>query len=101
MRAMDEPGGGPRRGGAGTILLALSVALAGWFVANGLAGFRSADRFVTVKGVAERQVKADLALWPIQLAVTDDDVARAQSRINQNVSKVIRFLIANGIDSTQ
>jgi len=98
---MDDRVEGPRRGGAGTFLLALSVALAGWFVGNGLSSIRTADRFVTVKGVSERQVKSDLALWPIQLAVTDDNVAIAQNRVNQNVSKVVAFLKANGIDSTE
>lgn len=90
-----------RRGGVDTFFLAVAVALAGWFVSNGLTNIRTADRFVTVKGVSERSVKADLALWPIQLAVTDDNVSIAQSRVNQNVSKVISFLRANGIDSTE
>jgi len=65
--------------------------VAGWFVGNGLTSIRTADRFVTVKGVSERQVKSDLALWPIQLAVTDDNVAIAQNRVNQNVSRWWRF----------
>jgi hypothetical protein len=98
---MDAHPEGPRRGGAGIILLALSIALAGWFVASGLTSIRTADRFVTVKGVAEREVKSDLALWPIRLAVTDDNLSLAQSRINQNVAKVVAFLRASGIDSTE
>jgi uncharacterized protein len=83
------------------IILAVSLAFAGWFVGNGIFNVRTADRFVTVKGVAEREVKADLALWPIQLAVTDDNLSLAQSRINQNIAKVTAFLAANGIDSSQ
>jgi hypothetical protein len=83
------------------IILAISLAFAGWFVGNGITNVRTADRFVTVKGVAEREVKADLALWPIQLAVTDDNLSLAQSRINQNIAKVTAFLAASGIDSSQ
>jgi hypothetical protein len=101
MTYVDAHPEAPRRGGLGIILLAVGIAVAGWFVANGLTSIRTADRFVTVKGVSERQVKADLALWPIQLAVTDDNVAIAQSRVNQNVSKVVAFLNSNGIDSTE
>jgi hypothetical protein len=82
-------------------LFALSIALAGWFVGIGVQNIRTADRFVTVKGVAEREVKADLALWPIQLAVTDNDLALAQSRLSSNVAKVVGFLRSNGIDSTE
>ena len=90
----------PAKMGLGLILMAVSVALAGWFIGSGLRDIRTADRFVTVKGVSEREARADLALWPIQLAVPDAELAAAQSRINQNTSKVIAFLKANGLDST-
>lgn len=97
---MEDEASRPARRGLGTVLLAASIALAGWFVGSGVREIRTADRFVTVKGVAEREAKADLALWPIQLAVPDADLTVAQSRINQNVSKVMAFLRANGIDSS-
>jgi hypothetical protein len=89
------------RPGIGFLLLAASIALAGWFVGNGVREIRTADRFVTVKGVSEREAKADLALWPILLAVPDADLATAQTRIDQNVAKVIAFLRANGVDSSE
>ena len=83
------------------IILGLSIAFAGWFVGHGIYNVRTADRFVTVKGVSEREVKADLALWPIQFAVTDDNITTAQSRINDNIAKVTAFLFAGGIDSSE
>jgi hypothetical protein len=93
---------GPDRGGwLGWLVLALGLALGGWFVGMGVQNVRTADRFVSVKGVAEREVKADLALWPIQLAVTDNDLAAAQGRLSQNVGRVVSFLRANGVDSTE
>lgn len=104
QRSLDEPWRTGRPRGLGVIaifLLAVGIAVAGWFVGDGVSRVRTADRFVTVKGVAEREVKADLALWPIQLAATDDNVATAQGRINENVSKVFAFLAENGIDSSQ
>jgi|SRR5687767_6152312 len=83
------------------MVLALGIALGGWFIGMGVQNIRTADRFVTVKGVAEREVKADLAVWPIQLAITDNDLSLAQSRLSQNVGRVVSFLQANGIDSTE
>jgi hypothetical protein len=62
---------------------------------------RAADRYVTVKGVAERQVKADLALWPHHVVTTGDDLAAVQARIAQNVSQVRAFLRRQGIDTAQ
>ena len=45
------------------IPLAIGIALAGWFVGHALFGARATERYVTVKGLAEREVGADLALW--------------------------------------
>jgi uncharacterized protein len=99
---MTHDGAAPPRGGwLPWTVLSLSIALAGWFIGMGVQNIRTADRFVTVKGVAEREVKADLALWPIQLAVTDNDLAAAQTRLSQNASRVVAFLRANGVDSTE
>lgn len=44
------------------IILSLGIAVAGLLVGGGFARGRSADRYVTVKGVAERDVQADLAI---------------------------------------
>ena len=46
------------------------------------------DRFVTVKGVAEREAKADVALWPLRLSAADNDLAAAQARIARNTAAV-------------
>src|SRR5688572_649949 len=43
-----------------TFILAVAIVLAGLAVGTGIQRFRSADRFVTVKGVAERPVTADI-----------------------------------------
>ena len=49
-------------------LIALGLAGAGWFAAQGMAHLRTADRYVTVKGSAEKIVDADLVVWPLALA---------------------------------
>jgi hypothetical protein len=82
-----------------SLLLALAIAAAGWFVGNGFVKARSVERYVTVKGVAEREVQADLALWPMQYVVADDDLARAQSRMVESTAKVQAFLTRNGFAS--
>jgi len=82
------------------LVLAIGIALAGWFTGVGFQK-RSADRFVTVKGVAERNVDADLALWPITLNAASNDLAAAQVQISGYVEKVNAFLEANGINLSQ
>lgn len=82
-------------------LIAIGLAAAGWFAGDALVRGRAAERFVTVKGVAEREVQADLALWPIQFIVADDDLKVAQSRIVESHKGVMAFLARHGIDATQ
>ena len=77
-------------------VLALGIAVAGWFAGNGFVEARSAERYVTVKGLAEREVQADLALWPMQYVVADDDLGRAQSRMVEATTKVQEFLARHG-----
>jgi hypothetical protein len=82
-------------------IVAAGLALGGWFAADALVRARAAERFVTVKGVAEREVQADLALWPMQFVVAEDDLARAQSRIAESARQVTAFLARHGIDPQQ
>lgn len=84
-------------GGAG-LLLAIGVALAGWFIGDGFVAGRRADNIVTVKGLAEREVKADLALWPLRFVATNDNLAVAQGKIAADTAVVTRFVTEAGID---
>jgi len=82
------------------LLLGIGLALAGWFVGHGFEEGRRSDRVVTVKGVAEREVDADIALWPIRFVSTDDDLARAETRIQASQAATRAFLLRHGIDSS-
>jgi hypothetical protein len=79
---------------------AVAIIAAGGLIGGGIRGFRAADRFVTVKGVSERPVRADLAIWPLRIVVADDALPSAQFRMNDGTRLARRFLVANGIDST-
>lgn len=79
-------------------LLGLGIALAGWFVGEGFVEGRATDRYVTVKGVSERDVRADVALWPIRFVATNDDLSVAQAEIKESHQQVLGFLEKHEID---
>jgi uncharacterized protein len=83
------------------VILAVGIALAGLLAGNGLARAREADRYVTVKGVSEREVRADLAIWPLQLVGADNDLAAANSKLTKSIAGVRDFLVRHGIDTSQ
>jgi hypothetical protein len=74
------------------IVLASSIALAGWFVGNGFLKGKSADRYVTVKGVSEQDVKADIAFWKIKFSATDNNLQTVQNQIKKSYQKIVLFL---------
>lgn len=74
------------------LTLAVGIALAGWLLASALYRARAADRFVTVKGLAEREVSANLLIWPIVFTVTDNDLVSLQRRVEESTKKVEAFL---------
>lgn len=82
-------------------ILAVGLALGGYLVGNGFARARASDRYVTVKGVAEREVKADLAIWPLRVVGADNDLAAANAKVAKSVAGVRQFLTRHGIDTTQ
>jgi hypothetical protein len=82
-----------------SLVVAVAIIAAGGLIGGGVRGFRAADRFVTVKGVSERTVRADLAIWPLQLVVADASLPSAQYRMNENVVRTMQFLKVNGIDT--
>mgnify|MGYP006935560411 FL=1 len=55
------------------ICLAIGIAAAGYFIGQTLYNSRTGVNTAEVKGLAERRVRADLAIWRIQYSVTGDD----------------------------
>jgi len=78
------------------ILIAVGVAVAGWSVGEGLKSFRQADRSLTIKGLAEQDVKSDFALWTLSFrrAASNYDEVRRQLADDREV--VVSFLLSQG-----
>lgn len=78
------------------LFVALGLAACGWLVLQGLKDFRTGERSVSVKGLAEREVQADLALWSLRFVATDDDLGAAQRRLQADAGRVRAFLTEAG-----
>ena len=79
------------------LLVAAGVALGGWFIGNGFVEARTGDRFVTVKGISERDVTADMALWPIRFVAAGNNLEEVQRKIQQDRNQIQSFLEQHGI----
>ena len=83
------------------LIVAIGLAAAGWFTGRGLFEARATSRYVTVKGVAERAVEADVAVWPLTIAVSSDALDDAHAQLARHLDAVDAFFARHGIEATQ
>jgi uncharacterized protein len=85
---------------AAAALLAVGLLGGGFLIGRGFSEARLGDRFVTVKGVAERDVEADLAVWTIRFSAGGNDLAAVQRTVARNLELTMTFLQGHGIDTS-
>lgn len=86
---------------AAAALVGVGLAASGGLIAYGLIDARTGDRIVTVRGLAERDAKADLAMLPLRFTQSGDDLAAVQVAIDGDIAKVRGFLTAQGFKPTE
>lgn len=83
------------------VLLGLAIAFGAWVVAGAVRDFRMLDRSVEVKGLSEREVPADLAIWPIAHSGAGNDVAGLYRDLDRTSQRIVDFLVAAGFPREQ
>jgi hypothetical protein len=81
-------------------LIGLGAAAGGYFIGNGFYRARS-ERYVTVKGLVERDVRADLALWTISYSAAGPDLNTASAKLAQDGRIVVDFARAHGFTADE
>ena len=77
-------------------ILAGGIAAAGWLGGTKLVESRLGFRTVTVKGLAERNVKSDLGFWPIRFVATGPTLEDARTKLESSGAIVAKFLTDRG-----
>lgn len=83
------------------ILIALGITLAGFFPGYFYYSSHINNRTVTVKGLAEKDVKADLAFWKIKFKTTGNDLNTAQKKLESDLNLIKSFLSEQGFADTE
>lgn len=90
-----------------TASVILAVGIAGGFallgsnISSGIESFVNRDRIVTVKGLSERQVKADRVIWPVGFRELGDDLQDVYGRIEKRKDQVVAFLKEAGLTDAE
>ena len=77
-------------------LVGLGVAAGGLLAGQSLVESRLGYRVVTVKGLSEREVKANLGFWPIRFVTTGPTLEAARAKLETSETAVKAFLTGNG-----
>ena len=77
-------------------LLAVGFIGAGWLAGRGMQQLRTGDRYVTVKGSAEKDVDADLVVWPLAHFTSGNDLAEVQRGLEANTQAIRAFFNGAG-----
>lgn len=74
---------------------------AAYLLANSIVDIKQMERTVEVKGLSEREVPADIAIWPISFNIADNDLVNLYQTIEQQNAKVVDFLKARGFTESE
>ena len=80
-----------------SIAIVAGLALLGFFVSKGLTSIANQEQYVTVKGLAEREVLANKVVWPLPYKCVSNDMQKLYDEIEMNRDIILSFLKEGGI----
>lgn len=83
------------------LILAVGIVIASIFIARAASDMKSNERYVTVKGLAEREVKADKVIWPIVFNDVSNDLGSLYESIDSKTKTIVGYLKKNGIKDSE
>lgn len=91
----------PKRAKNDTWMVMAAVVLAGLLVCIGLCNVTEQPRYVSVKGLAEMEVKADKVTWPMTYMVLTNDMSTIYGEVKATNEKVAAFLKSKGLSEEE
>lgn len=73
----------------------------GYFLVKSVNVYKQYDRTVSVKGLSQKDYKADVVLWPIKFTTPDKDLFNLNNKIEGYTKVIIEFLKSNGIKTDE
>lgn len=81
--------------------VAVGLILGGWILGAQIKATRLGDRYVSVKGLVERQVKSDQAVWSIGYKDAGDELSAVYSKSESDKKSILEFLKQEGLSGSE
>lgn len=83
------------------VITAVGMIIMGMSIAKGIVDFKDRDRTVVVKGLSEREMKADKVTWSLTYKEIGNDPAVMYNLLEQKNAKVVVFLKTAGVSDKE
>ncbi|ABN62260.1 SIMPL domain-containing protein [Shewanella baltica] len=81
--------------------LCAGLVYVGHTASTALLQMKAMERTVTVKGLAEKEVKANVAIWPINFTEVDNNLPKLYETVQQKTDRVVAFLKEQGFSDSE
>lgn len=82
-------------------ILAVGLLALGLCLRSGLKSFTDSQRVVTVRGLAEREVKANKVTWPISFTLVGNDLPSLYTQMESSNKIITNYLTSNGLTADE
>lgn len=83
------------------LCLVIGLSSLGYLLGDAAIKYKEYERTVTVKGLSEREYKADIVIWPIQFTAASNNLEALYKSIDGNTEKIKAFLNNAGINTSE
>ena len=83
------------------LFIMVGLVVLGMMFPRAVEKYRSYDRTVNVKGLCEKEVKADKVIWPVVYKVMANDIQSIYDQTDGSNAVIMDYLKAGGIDASE
>ncbi|MBY5958065.1 SIMPL domain-containing protein [Membranicola marinus] len=83
------------------LILGIAVIIASWIFGTKFYESRFSDRYVSVKGLSEMEVKATLASWTLESRIDGPSFENVKQEVNSQANIILNWLQGKGFTKTE
>lgn len=83
------------------IFIFLGLTSLGFLLGRSIIKVKNLERTVIVKGLAEKEVSANIALWPIKFSEANNSLSNLYDKLEKDKKIIIKFLEQNGFSENE
>ena len=84
-----------------SVFVALGLVAAGWQIGNAIQDGNATKRIIEVRGLAEKEVQSDFAVWNLGFSAPGDSLTEAMENVAKHREIVTQFLIRQGFKAEE